>query len=65
VFSRFLPNRVVAAMAPPDAQTADGIPLLRGRDAVEGKAAAYVCRNYACELPTTDAAVLAGQLARL
>jgi uncharacterized protein YyaL (SSP411 family) len=62
VFARFLPNRVVAAMAPPLAGTADGIPLLEGRDAVEGKAAAYVCRNYACELPTTDPAALASQL---
>ena len=65
VFSRFLPNRVVAAMAPPDTATAAGIPLLEGRGPVDGKPAAYVCRNYACELPATDVAALAGQLDRI
>jgi uncharacterized protein YyaL (SSP411 family) len=65
VFSRFLPNRVVAAMAPPETRTAAGIPLLEGRGPVDGKPAAYVCRNYACELPATDAGTLAGQLDRL
>jgi uncharacterized protein YyaL (SSP411 family) len=29
---------------------------------VGGKATAYVCRNYACELPVTDRAELARQL---
>ena len=38
-------------------------PLLEGRGQVDGKSTAYVCHGYACELPTTDAATLAGQLA--
>jgi uncharacterized protein YyaL (SSP411 family) len=65
VFARFLPNRVVAVMAPPEPRTAEGVPLLEGRGSVDGKAAAYLCRNYACELPTTDPVALAGQLDRL
>ena len=62
VFGRYLPNRVVAGMAAGDAPAAAGIPLLESRIAVEGKATAYVCRNYACELPVTARAALARQL---
>jgi len=62
VFGRYLPNRVVAGGIAGDSRTTDGIPLLQSREAVGGKATAYVCRNYACELPVTDRAALAGQL---
>jgi uncharacterized protein len=62
VFGRFLPNRVVAGMTAGDTRAADGIPLLGARTAVDGKATAYVCRNYACDLPATDRATLARQL---
>ncbi|WP_328319332.1 thioredoxin domain-containing protein [Streptomyces sp. NBC_00388] len=40
----------------------DEFPLLRDRPLVGGRAAAYVCRNFTCSAPTTDPAVLAGQL---
>ncbi len=43
-------------------RTARGIPLLEGRGAVDARPTAYVCRNYACELPVTDPATLASQL---
>jgi uncharacterized protein YyaL (SSP411 family) len=33
-------------------------PLMTGRTAVEGRAAAYVCENFACQLPVTEAAEL-------
>jgi hypothetical protein len=62
VFGRWLPNRVVAGRVGVDAKGADGIPLLQDREAVGGKATAYVCRNYACELPVTERAALARQL---
>ena len=29
----------------------------------DGRPTAYVCENYACQLPVTDAAALAQQLA--
>ena len=32
----------------------DGIPLMEGRSAVDGHAAAYVCERLACRLPVTD-----------
>ena len=62
VFGRFLPNRVVAGMVAGDASAGAGMPLLEGRTMVDGKTTAYVCRNYACELPVTDPAALARQL---
>jgi hypothetical protein len=65
VFGRFLPNRVVAGMIAGDADAAAGMPLLQGRALIDGKATAYVCRNYACELPVTDRAALARQLEAL
>jgi hypothetical protein len=35
-----------------------GIPLLEGRDLVDGRPAAYVCRAMVCERPVTDPADL-------
>jgi hypothetical protein len=32
----------------------ESVPLLSGRAMVDGRAAAYVCRNFACERPVTD-----------
>jgi len=52
----------VTGMVTGDGAGAAGVPLLEGREAVGGKATAYVCRNYACELPVTDRAALARQL---
>ena len=37
----------------------DDVPLLAGRTAVDGRAAAYVCRHLVCERPVTDPADLA------
>ena len=41
------------------------LPLLAGREAIGGKPTAYVCRNYACDLPVTDRAALRRQLESL
>ncbi len=35
----------------------EDIPLLVGRTAVDGRAAAYVCRGFVCERPVTDPAL--------
>src|SRR5579884_691628 len=40
----------------------DGVPLLEGRRAVDGHAAAYVCEHFACQAPVTSAAALAAAL---
>jgi uncharacterized protein len=52
VRSRFRPHLVLAGGDP------DGVPLLAGREPVEGRAAAYVCENFACKLPVTEPAEL-------
>ncbi|MFJ6834600.1 thioredoxin domain-containing protein [Streptomyces sp. NPDC091209] len=44
------PGAVVAVGTP----ESDELPLLSGRSLVDGKPAAYVCRNFACDVPTTD-----------
>jgi uncharacterized protein YyaL (SSP411 family) len=62
VFGRYLPNRAVMGMREDDRAAAAGLPLLEGRQAVGGRPTAYVCRNYACDLPATDPATLARQL---
>ncbi len=59
---RFLPNSVLALAAPGDEAAAAFVPLLAGRGLVDGKAAAYVCRHYACRLPVTEADALREQL---
>ncbi|WJY40381.1 thioredoxin domain-containing protein [Streptomyces sp. P9-2B-2] len=44
------PGAVVALGAP----EADEVPLLQDRPLVDGQPAAYVCRHFTCERPTTD-----------
>ena len=62
VYRSYVPNRVVVGASGGDGAV-DGLPLLEGRDQVGGLPTAYVCRNYVCNLPTNDTAVLAAQLA--
>ncbi len=57
----YLPWKVVA-LARPANHDSDIIPLLAERIEVDGKPAAYVCQNYACQLPVTTAEDLAKQL---
>ena len=55
--SRFLPERIVLFVDATSRQTLAGyIPAVETMIAVDGKTTAYVCENYTCKLPTTDAA---------
>jgi uncharacterized protein len=51
---RFDPNAVVA-FGP-----SEEVPLLAGKDYVDGKPAVYVCERFACQAPVTDPAQLRG-----
>jgi uncharacterized protein YyaL (SSP411 family) len=50
----------VVAFGTPDGEE---FPLLKDRPLVDGGAAAYVCRHFTCDAPTTDPAELARTLA--
>jgi uncharacterized protein YyaL (SSP411 family) len=59
VLGEYRPNQVVAYRGA-DADTV--IPLLEGREAIGGKATAYVCENLACQMPVTEPEALIAQL---
>ena len=48
VRDEFRPHLVLAGGEP------DGVPLLEGRDPVDGRATAYVCEQFACKAPVTE-----------
>src|SRR5215218_6042526 len=56
VRGEFRPHVVVAG------GPADGVPLLEGREPVDGRAAAYVCERFTCQRPVTEPAELAALL---
>jgi uncharacterized protein YyaL (SSP411 family) len=57
VRSKFRPHIVLAGGEP------DGVPLMEGRTPVDGRAAAYVCEQFACRRPVTEPAELEALLA--
>jgi uncharacterized protein YyaL (SSP411 family) len=61
IWRRFLPTSIVAG-GQADGETAEQIALLADRPLRDGKPTAYVCRNYACNLPVTSAEALVKQL---
>jgi uncharacterized protein YyaL (SSP411 family) len=64
VFTHFSPDRIVLLVDSEEARAAlsTGIPSIGAMQKLDGRAAAYVCRNYACQLPVADPAQLAGLL---
>ncbi|HYP51890.1 MAG TPA: hypothetical protein VEQ42_00015, partial [Pyrinomonadaceae bacterium] len=62
VWRRFLPNKVVALASEADYEARELVPLLRERGTLDGRATAYVCENYTCQQPVSDASELAAQL---
>jgi uncharacterized protein len=63
VWRTYQPNRVLAAAAPDDAAAQGEVPLLADRPALQGRATAYVCEHFVCQLPVTEPDELAAQLA--
>jgi hypothetical protein len=48
VRAKFRPHIVLAGGEP------DGVPLMEGREPVDGRAAAYVCEQFSCRAPVTE-----------
>ncbi len=59
VGDHYLPGLV---MASGDGTSDGGVGLLRDRPPIDGAPTAYVCRGFACDLPTTDPVTLRRQL---
>ena len=62
VWSTWRPFQVLAAAT--DSDGASALPLLADRVALDGRATAYVCRAFVCQLPVTTAQALAEQIGR-
>ena len=58
---RFVPNRVALLVDSPETRRAlaAGIPAIQAMDKLEGRATAYVCRDFVCQLPVSGAAEFA------
>jgi uncharacterized protein len=63
VRGEFRPHLVLAGSAPEGAGDASSVPLLEGREPVDGRPAAYVCEHFACKAPVTEPAQLETLLA--
>jgi uncharacterized protein YyaL (SSP411 family) len=61
VHAHFIPNMVLLLADGGAAQKelASLLPFIGEIRMIDGKATAYVCENYSCQLPTTDRAVVA------
>src|SRR5258707_672364 len=57
----YLPNRIMALHDP--SEGVSDLPLLAGKATVAGRAALYVCRNFACQRPVTETSEVAAALA--
>ena len=53
---RFQPNKVVILRDPEDTKISELASYTKNQLPKDGKATAYVCRNFACKLPTIDVA---------
>ncbi len=65
--SAYVPG-ILIAWQPQGLEISEASPLavlLEGKSPIGGKATAYLCRNFACEMPTTDATALREKLQQL
>jgi uncharacterized protein YyaL (SSP411 family) len=62
---KYLPRKVVALLDPRDRAIRDAsraMPLLANRPMVDNRPTAYVCENFACREPVTDAGAFEAML---
>ncbi len=54
LFGSFLPNKVVLFHSDKESKIEEVVPFIEGYLPMGGKPTAYVCQNFACQLPTTE-----------
>ena len=59
VADEYLPALVIAGG---EGDAVHGLALMEGRTASDGQPMAFVCRNFSCDVPTSDPVELAAQL---
>jgi uncharacterized protein YyaL (SSP411 family) len=61
LYAKFAPDRIVLMVDSPEARRAlaERIPAIASMQMVDGRAAAYVCRDYTCQLPVSEPSRLA------
>ena len=59
-YRTYLPTKIVARLHP---GSQSELPLFAGRDLVDGRPAAYVCRDFVCKRPVTTVEALRAELA--
>jgi len=61
LWKKFLPHKVLV-YAEKAEDIAHQVPWAEGKEPLDGKPTAFVCRNYACKLPTTEVDKMLGLL---
>jgi uncharacterized protein len=61
--TRELHRTALLSPVPAVVATGSGVPLMEGRTPVDGRPAAYVCRQFTCRMPVTDTGALKHELA--
>ena len=54
IWRRFLPKKVLLLHSPKDKAIEEIAGFVKEQKAIDGKATAYICVNYACKAPTND-----------
>ncbi len=65
IHSRYIPYKVLLIVDEKNRPSLEKIlPFIKDMHPIDGKATAYICKNFACQLPTSDISVVREQLSK-